>query len=77
MHACKDPVSRSNSCGDTSPASISTSSTSAVPLEDDVESWGWNVEEEQLFVNEVEQPDRIVGFFDEQPRPIGLFDLRS
>lgn len=67
----EDSFSRSNSRGDGSAASISTPSTSAAPLEDEVEdSWGWNAEDKPL-VDEAEQFDDVVGFLDEeQPRPI-------
>lgn len=71
LHARDDSFSRSNSRGEGSAASISTPSTNAAPLEEEVEdSWGWNKEDKQL-IDEVEQFDDVVGFLDEeQPHPV-------
>jgi len=74
----EDSFSRSNSRGDGSAASLSTPSTSAAPLEDEVEdSWGWNAEDKQL-VDEVEQFDDVVGFLDEeQPQAIVHTEIKK
>ncbi|KAF7965463.1 hypothetical protein HWV62_43313 [Athelia sp. TMB] len=71
LHVRDDSFSRSNSRGEGSAASISTPSTNAAPLEDEVEdSWGWNKEDKPL-VDDVEQFDDVVGFLDEeQPQTV-------
>jgi hypothetical protein len=64
-------VSRSTSRGEgDSGASVSTPSTSAIPLDDEVDDlWhGWN-SEDKLAIDEVEQFDDVVGFLDEEQTP--------
>lgn len=66
-----DSVSRSTSRGEgDSGASVSTPSTSAVPLDEDPnDSWhGWNAEDKQA-IDEAEQFDDVVGFLDEDQTP--------
>lgn len=66
-----DAISRSTSRGEgDSGASVSTPSTSAVPLDDGVDDlWhGWNTED-KLAIDEVEQFDDVVGFLDEEQTP--------
>jgi hypothetical protein len=64
-------ISRSTSHGeDDSGASVSTPSTSVVPLDDETDDiWhGWNTED-KLGVNEAEQFDDAVGFLDDEQTP--------
>jgi len=64
-------VSRSTSRGEgDSGASVSTPSTSAIPLNDEVDDlWrGWNTEDKSA-IDEVEQFDDVVGFLDEEQTP--------
>lgn len=66
-----ESMSRSTSRGEgDSGASVSTPSTSAVPLDDDGDdSWhGWNAED-KLAIDEAEQFDDVVGFLDEEQTP--------
>jgi hypothetical protein len=66
-----DSISRSTSRGEgDSGASVSTPSTSAVPLDDETDDlWhGWNTED-KLAVDEAEQFDDVVGFLDEEQTP--------
>ena len=64
-------MSRSTSRGEgDSGASVSTPSTTAIPLDDEVDDlWhGWNTED-KLAIDEVEQFDDVVGFLDEEQTP--------
>jgi hypothetical protein len=65
-----DSISRSTSRGEgDSGASVSTPSTSAVPLDDADDLWhGWNTED-KLAIDEAEQFDDVVGFLDEEQTP--------
>ena len=66
-----DSISRSTSRGEgDSGASVSTPSTSAVPLDEEADDlWhGWNTED-KLAIDEAEQFDDVVGFLDEEQTP--------
>jgi hypothetical protein len=66
-----DSVSRSTSRGEgDSGASVSTPSTSAIPLDSEADDlWnGWNAED-KLIVDEAEQFDDVVGLLDEEQTP--------
>lgn len=65
-----ESASRSTSRGEGSGASISTPSTTALPLDDEADDlWqGWTTEDKQA-IDEAEQFDDVVGFLDEEQTP--------